>query len=115
MCIRDRYGIRLFAALGLGLYAAVTLLHLFVEGLEMALVVRGVSGFVSAATNTLAVLYMLQAFPKAKLGAGLVVGLTIAQLAAPLAWVLSPTLRESGDWRTLYLFEGCLLYTSRCV
>lgn len=105
---RQQYGIRLFAELGLGLYAAVTLLHLFVEGLEMALVVRGVSGFVSAATNTLAVLYMLQAFPKAKLGAGLVVGLTIAQLAAPLAWVLSPTLMESGDWRTLYLFEGGL-------
>ena len=105
---RQQYGIRLFAELGLGLYAAVTLLHLFVQGLEMALVVRGVSGFVSAATNTLAVLYMLQAFPKAKLGAGLVVGLTIAQLATPLAWVLSPALLDSGDWRTLYIFESGL-------
>ena len=105
---RQQYGIRLFAELGLGLYAAVTLLHLFVEGLEMALVVRGVSGFVSAATSTLAVLYMLQAFPKAKLGAGLVVGLTIAQLATPLAWMLSPALLDSGDWRTLYIFESGL-------
>ena len=74
----------------------------------MALVVRGVSGFVSAATSTLAVLYMLQAFPKAKLGAGLVVGLTIAQLATPLAWIISPSLLEGGDWRTLYLFEAGL-------
>lgn len=105
---RQQYGIRLFAELGLGLYAAVTLLHLFVEGLEMALVVRGVSGFVGAATSTLAVLYMLQAFPKAKLGGGLVVGLTIAQLATPLAWVLSPALLDSGDWRTLYIFESGL-------
>ena len=103
---RQQYGIRLFAELGLGLYAAVTLLHLFVEGFQMALVVRGVSGFVSAATSTLAVLYMLQAFPKAKVGAGLVVGLSLAQFAAPLAWVLSPSLMAAGDWRGLYLFEG---------
>lgn len=105
---RQQYGIRLFAELGLSLYALVTLLHLFVEGFEMALVVRGVSGFVSAATSTLAVLYMLQAFPKAKLGAGLVVGLTIAQLATPLAWIISPSLLDGGDWRTLYLFEAGL-------
>ena len=103
---RQQYGVRLFAEVGLSLYAAVTLLHLFVQGFEMALVVRGVSGFVSAATSTLAVLYMLQAFPKAKLGAGLVVGLSIAQFAAPLAWVLSPSLMDAGDWRALYLFEG---------
>ena len=104
----QQYGIRLFAELGLSLYALVTLLHLFVEGFEMALVVRGVSGFVSAATSTLAVLYMLQAFPKAKLGARLVVGLTIAQLATPLAWIISPSLLDGGDWRTLYLFEAGL-------
>lgn len=105
---RQQYGMRLFAEVGLSLYALVTLLHLFVEGFEMALVVRGVSGFVSAATSTLAVLYMLQAFPKAKLGAGLVVGLTIAQLATPLAWIISPSLLDGGDWRTLYVFEAGL-------
>ena len=103
---RQQYGIRLFAELGLGLYAALTLLHLFIGGFETALVLRGASGFVSAATSTLAVLYMLQAFPKAKLGAGLVVGLSIAQFASPLAWVLSPSLMAASDWRTLYLFEG---------
>ncbi len=25
---------------------------------------------------------------------------------AALAWVLSPSLMDAGDWRTLYLFEG---------
>ena len=109
---RQQYGIRLFAELGLGLYALVTLLHLFVHGFEMALTVRAVSGFVSAATSTLAVLYMLQAFPKAKLGAGLVVGLTIAQLATPLAWLLAPSMLDLGDWRTLYQFEAGLALCS---
>ncbi len=109
---RQQYGIRLFAELGLSLYAIVTLLHLFVEGFEMAVAVRAVSGLVSAATSTLAVLYMLQAFPKAKLGAGLVVGLTIAQLATPLAWLLSPAMLDLGDWRTLYQFEAGLALCS---
>lgn len=109
---RQQYGIRLFAELGLALYTVVTLLHLFVEGFEMALIVRGVSGFVSAATSTLAVLYMLQAFPKAKLGAGLVVGMTIAQFATPLAWLLSPSMLDLGDWRTLYQFEAGLALCS---
>ncbi|MEP6556952.1 MAG: MFS transporter [Burkholderiales bacterium] len=109
---RQQYGIRLFAELGLSLYAIVTLLHLFVEGFEMAVAVRAVSGLVSAATSTLAVLYMLQAFSKAKLGAGLVVGLTIAQLATPLAWLLSPAMLDLGDWRTLYQFEAGLALCS---
>ena len=55
---------------------------------------------------------MLQAFPKAKLGAGLVVGLTIAQLATPLAWLLSPAMLDLGDWRTLYQFEAGLAMCS---
>ncbi len=109
---RQQYGIRLFAELGLSLYAAVTLLHLFVQGFEMTVTVRAVSGFVSAATSTLAVLYMLQAFPKTKLAAGLVVGMTIAQLATPLAWLLSPAMLDLGDWRTWYQFEAGLALCS---
>lgn len=105
---RQQYGMRLFAELGLALYAVVTLLHLYVEGFEMALLVRAVSGVVGAATSTLAVLYMLQVVPKARAGSGIVVGLTIAQVATPLAWLLSPALLDLGNWRTLYQFEAGL-------
>lgn len=105
---RQQYGLRLFAEIGLPIYAAVTILHLFVESYPMALLVRGVSGFAGATISTLAIFYMLQAFPKAKLGQGLVVGLGISQLATPLAWLLSPALLDLGEWQTLYLFESGL-------
>lgn len=105
---RQQYGIRLFAELGLGLYAALTLLHLAISGYEMAVLVRAVSGFAGAATSTLAVLYVLQAFPKEKLGAGMVVGIALSQFATPLAWLISPSLLELGDWRTLYALEAGL-------
>ena len=105
---RQQYGMRLFAEIGLGLYALVTVLHLLVSGFEMAVLVRAVSGFAGAAASTLATLYMLQAFPKAYTGKALVLGVGIAQLAVPLAWLLSPALLNFGDWHNLYRFEAGL-------
>jgi MFS family permease len=109
---RQQYGIRLFAELGLGLYAVLTLMHLLVHDYEMALLVRAASGFAAAATNTLAVLYMLQAIPRSKVGAGLVTGMTLSQLATPLAWLISPGILDFGDWRALYAFEAGLALCS---
>jgi hypothetical protein len=74
--------------------------------------VRAASGFAGAATSTLAMLYMLQALPRAYVGKMLVVGVGIAQLATPLAWVLSPSLLESGEWHNLYRFEAGLALCS---
>lgn len=109
---RQQYGMRIFAEIGLGLYALVALLHLFVSGFEMAVMVRAASGFAGAATSTLAVLYMIQALPKKYTGQMLVVGVGIAQLATPLAWLISPTLLEFGEWHNLYLFEAGLAIIS---
>lgn len=105
---RQQFGMRLFAELALGLYATLALLHLAVDGYSMALLVRAASGFVGAATSTLAVLYMLQALPRARVGSAFVIGLGLSQLATPLAWVLSPALLDQADWRVLYAFEAGL-------
>ncbi|WP_242154221.1 MFS transporter [Sphingomonas sp. BAUL-RG-20F-R05-02] len=113
---RQQFGLRRFAEIGLPLYALVTFLHLFVESYPMALFVRAVSGFAAGTISTLSTMYILQAFPKAKLGQGLVIGLGISQLATPLAWLLSPALLDLGEWRTLYLFEsGLALCCLACV
>lgn len=113
---RQQFGLRRFAEIGLPLYALVSFLHLFVESYPMALFVRAVSGFAAGTVSTLSIMYMLQAFPKAKLGQGLVIGLGIAQLATPLAWLLSPALLDRDEWRTLYLFEsGLALCCLACV
>jgi MFS family permease len=109
---RQQYGLRLFAEIGLALYAAVTLLHLLVGGFTMAVAVRAVSGFAGAAATTLSMLYMLQAMPRAYTGKMVVIGVGIPSLATPLAWLLSPTLLVYGQWHNLYLFEAGLALCS---
>jgi MFS family permease len=103
---RQQYGMRLFAEIGLGLYAVLALLHLSINSAESLIFLRGASGFSGAAASTLGVLYMLQAFPRRLLGKALVLGVSITQMATPLAWVLSPSLIELGNWHGLYSFEA---------
>ena len=109
---RQQYGMRLFTEIGLGLYALLALLHLVVGSFETTLLLRLASGFAGAACSTLGVLYMLQAMPREHVGKMLVLGIGIAQLATPLAWLLSPGLLEGGEWRNLYLFEAGLALCS---
>jgi MFS family permease len=109
---RQQFGLRLFAEIGLALYAAVTCLHLMVGGFTLAVAVRAVSGFAGATATTLSMLYMLQAMPRAYTGKMVVIGVGIPQLATPLAWLLSPTLLVYGQWHNLYLFEAGLALCS---
>jgi len=55
---------------------------------------------------------MLQAFRKADLPKGVIIGFGISQLGTPLAWLLSPALLEMGEWHRLYLFESGLALCS---
>lgn len=105
---RQQFGLRRFAQIGMPIYALVTLAHLFVETFAMALFVRAVSGFVTSVLSTFATLYMVQAFGKRLSSKGMVIGIGLSQLATPIAWLLSPSLLDLGEWRTLYLFESGL-------
>ncbi len=105
---RQQYGIRLFAEIGLGLYAALAVLHLFVGNFETVVLMRAASGFAGAACSTLGTLYMLQSLPRRFTGNLLVVGVGLAQLAVPVAWLVSPGLVDTGQWHLLYLFEAGL-------
>ncbi len=109
---RQQFGLRVFAEWGLGIYAAVTVLHLFIHTYEMSLLVRGVSGIAAASASSLAVLYMLQAFPPAKVLSAFIVGMNLSSIAVPLAWVLSPSLVDISPWPSLYAFEAGLALCS---
>lgn len=109
---RQQYGMRLFAEIGLSLYAFFTLLHLYIDTFAMGMIVRAASGFAGASVSTLAIFYMLQAFGKARMVNGLILGLGISQLATPLAWILSPALSDMGEWHVLYQFEAGLAVCS---
>lgn len=105
---RQQYGIRLFAEIGLGIYAALAVLHLFVGSFETTLLMRAASGFAGAACSTLGTLYMLQSLPRRYTGNLLVVGVGLSQLAVPLAWLVSPGLVDTGQWHNLYFLEAGL-------
>ena len=109
---RQQYGLRRFAEIGLALYAALSIAHVFVEGLEMAIFVRAASGLAAATTSSLGLFYMLQAFRKADLPKAVILGFGISQLGTPLAWLMSPALLILGEWHRLYVFESGLALCS---
>ena len=102
---RQQFGLRPFALIFLGLYALLTLAHLFVHGFWSALLVRAASGMAAAPLSTFALYYIMQALPAPARLRGVVLGIGIPQCATPLARLFSPELLAMSQWRTLYLFE----------
>ncbi len=102
---RQQFGLRSFALIFLGAYVAVTAAHLFVHGFASAVAVRAVSGMAAAALSSLALYYVMQAFPAKWRLKAVVVGIGVPQLAIPFARLFSPELLGVAQWRTLYLFE----------
>jgi MFS family permease len=114
--VRTQFGLRRFAEIGLVIYALVTLAHLFTNDLRSAIAVRAVMGIATAPLSTLAFYYMLEWLPPArKLTIGIAFGVLGAQLAAPLARVISPDLLQIGDWHGLYWLEAGLAMLSLTV
>ena len=113
---RQQFGLRAFTELFLVLYALVTLAHLFVNDIDSAIAVRAAHGMVGAAPSTLGLYYMIQAFPQKWRLKALVLGLGTAQLATPLARLVSEDLLQIAQWRGLYLFElGMAMLSLGCV
>ncbi|MFC7735609.1 MFS transporter [Roseomonas sp. GCM10028921] len=114
--LRTQFGLRLFAKLGLGLFLLVSLAHLVANDLRSAVVLRAVAGFASAPLNTLAILYMIEIFPPSqKLTVGIALGLIGAQIAVPIARLVSPGLLETGLWDQLHLLELALACLSLAI
>ena len=113
---RQEFGLQLFLRLVLGGYILATLMHLFVHGFWSAVLVRAVSGIAAAGLTTLGVLTFFQAMPPPKRLYGVMIGVSVPQLATPLARVIAPSLLEWGDWRMAYMFElGLALLTLAAV
>lgn len=102
---RQQFGLRLFSEIGLVVFSAVLILHIFVQTFEMAVLVRGVSGFVSAPLTSLGMYYITQAFKREYFIRGLYLAFGFQQLGIPLAWMLSPYLVDVQDWKIFYSFE----------
>lgn len=102
---RQQYGLRLFSESALIIFSLVLLLHIFVQTYEMAVLVRFVSGFVSAPLTSLGIYYITQAFKRVYFVRGLYLAFGFQQLGIPLAWMISPALVDVQDWKIFYTFE----------
>lgn len=102
---RQQYGLRFFSEVGLVVFSAVLILHIFVQTFEMAVLVRAVSGFVSAPLTSLGMYYVTQAFNRQHFVRGLYLAFGFQQLGIPLAWIMSPYLVDVQDWKIFYSFE----------
>jgi len=113
---RQQFGLQRFIRYMLPIYAAATVLHLLVHGFWSSIAVRAASGFAGSALSTLTLLYIMQSMPAPKRLAGVMLGISIPQLATPLARAISPSLLISGDWHMLYWCElGLTLATLAAV
>ncbi len=111
--IRNQYGLRHFAELGIAVFLVVSVLHIFITDLHSAIVLRFFAGIAAAPLSSLGFLYMLEAFtPARKLTVGISLALTNIGLAAPLTRLISPALIELGGVRALLHLEVALAMLS---
>jgi MFS family permease len=111
--IRNQYGLRSFAELGIAVFLVVSVLHIFITDLQSAIVLRFFAGIAAAPLSSLGFLYMLEAFPPArKMTVGISLALTNIGLAAPLTRLISPALIDLGGVRALLQFEVALAMLS---
>jgi len=102
---RQQFGIQRFTRIVLAGFLALNVSQLFVHSYGMELVVRAASGIVASGLSTLTLFYIMQSMPAEKRLGGLVLGVGMSQIAAPLARVISPVLLRHGDVQNLFLFE----------
>ena len=113
---RQQFGLQPFIRYVLGAYVLVTFAHLFIDDFWSSLAVRAISGLAGSGLSTLTILYFMQGLPAPRRLAGIMLGISVPQIAIPLARVLSPDLLTWGDWRMTYVFEcGLALATLAAV
>ncbi len=102
---RQQFGLRTFVLIFQAVYCVLCLAHLFIGGFESALLVRAASGIAGSALTTLGLNYLIQAFPAAQRMKGIAIGISVPQIAIPMARIFSSDLLAFGQLHTLYLFE----------
>ncbi|MDB5672384.1 MAG: transporter [Alphaproteobacteria bacterium] len=102
---RQQFGLQRFTRLFLLGFLVITFAQIFVHSFAMELVVRGAAGIVGSGLTTLSFFYFIQAMPPARRMVGMIIGFSLAQVALPLARMLSPLLLLNGRVQNLFVFE----------
>jgi MFS family permease len=102
---RQQFGLQRFARTMLLGFLGLMGAQLFVQSYELELLVRAASGVVGSGLATLAFFYMMQGLPPPLRLNGVIIGFGAAQIALPLAGVISPALLNNGLVQNLFLFQ----------
>ncbi|MEQ5843949.1 MFS transporter [Paraburkholderia acidicola] len=102
---RQQFGLQRFVTSLLVTYVVFALLDAFAQGFWSAVAVRAISAISAAGLSSMGLYYLMQSMPAAKRMHGMLIGISVPQLATPLARVLSPGLLETGNWHRLNWFE----------
>ncbi len=92
-------------------YALVGLLQIPFPGFATAVLVRAVCGMAAAGLTTLAIYYLMQAFPVKLRPLALVVGIGLPQLGTPLARLVPVDVLAMNGWHGLHLIEPAVAIT----
>jgi MFS family permease len=113
---RQQFGLWRFVTSLLVTYTVFAMLDVFAQGFWSAVAVRAISAISAAGLSSMGIYYLMQSMPAAKRMLGMLIGISVPQLATPLARVLSPGLLETGNWHRLNWFElGMALATLAAV
>ncbi|HMI19573.1 MAG TPA: MFS transporter [Sphingomonas sp.] len=108
---RIQYGIPAITHGLLIAYACAGLLQLLFPGFGGAVLVRFISGMTAAGLTTLAIYYLILAFPLKLRPLALVVGIGTVQLGLPIARMIPIEMLALDHWRGLHLIEIGLALT----
>jgi MFS family permease len=102
---RQQFGLQRFTRLFLLGFLGITFAQIFVHSFAMEVVVRGAAGIVGSGLTTLSFFYFIQSMPAALRMVGMIIGFSLAQIALPVARMLSPLLLLNGRIQNLFVFE----------
>jgi MFS family permease len=110
--VRLQYGLRPFAGWGIAVFMLVSVFLLGARDLPSAIAVRAATGIAAAPLSTLAIFYMLEAFPKPLAPVALVLGFGTLQLGSPLSRIVAEHLLDTQLWRGLQRVDVALALAS---
>ncbi|HZX81905.1 MAG TPA: MFS transporter [Lysobacter sp.] len=113
---RQHFGLQRLTRIFLIGFVVLSGLQVLAHSYGTELAMRLASGIVTAGFMPLGFFYIMQAMPATGRLGGMIIGVGLTQLGAPLARCLSPLLLADGEIRDLYLFEfGLALVCLGCV
>ena len=110
--MRLQYGLREFAEWGIFAYLIVSALNLLISTWSSAVAARLALGFAATPLTSLALQYMLEAFPKRLAPYALTLGFATLQFGAPLSRIVSEALLQNASWRGLQALDLALACAS---